>query len=326
MRVDVTKRVSLAGGLIAVMVLAVACGLVPKPFQPAQGTAESPLAKADAAFGVWIQGIDRVSLPMSKLLTEAMIGGFLRIGIRARTGKRGNFRYRLKGRAEINTPDPTLPYVVLIHWTLYDFDGQILGAETEGVSGSLNDWNFGSPTIIAEVGENAPEIIARIIGHTEEDLKPVGPKLAGLWVKPIETAPGDGNQSLTRAIKGVLRGAGMAVVQERRYAEFVLEASVNLGDPKDGLQRIEIVWAVKTSDGQEIGRATQKNLVDEGTFEGSWGEVAGLVAEAALEGIKKVLLFAGATPSRLGQPKRVLKTQVPKAGGGETQLPPWLRK
>ncbi len=324
MRVDVSKRFSLAGGLIAALLLVAACGPVPKPFQPAQGGAESPLAKAGAASGIWIQPIDGASRPMSGLLMGAMIRGFKKYGFNARTGARGNARYRLKGRAAINTENPTLPYVALIHWTLYDFDGQVLGAETQGVSGSRNDWDLGAPAVIADVGEKGPDIIARIIGKEEENLRPIRPKLAGLWMKPIENAPGDGNTSLTRAIKGIIQGAGIVVAEERRYAEYVLEASVILGDPKDGQQRIEIVWAVKTPDGREIGRATQKNLVDAGTFAGPWGEVAGLVAEAALEGIERVLRVAGASPSRLGTQDRVLKTEIPKTGGRETLPPPTL--
>lgn len=325
MRVDVSKWVSLLGGLIVALLLVAACGPVPKPFQPAQGAAESPLARAGAASGIWIQPIDGASRPMSGLLTRAMIEGFERYGYTARTGARGNARYRLKGRAEINTENPNLPYDVLIHWTLYDFDGQVLGAETEGVSGSRNDWDLGAPGLIAEVGEKAPGIIARIIGKEEDNLKPVRPKLAGLWVKPIENAPGDGNASLTWAIKGIIQGAGIVVTEEPRYAEYVLEASVILGDPKDGQQRIEIVWMVKTPDGREIGRATQKNLIGAGTLAGPWGEVAGLVAEAALEGIERVLQVAGASPSRLGSLDRVLKTEIPKTGGRVILPPPSLK-
>ncbi|MEE8350885.1 MAG: hypothetical protein V3R37_01640, partial [Rhodospirillales bacterium] len=176
-----------------------------------------------------------------------------------------------------------------------------------------------------DVGEKAPVIIAQIIGKEEGNLKPVRPKLAGLWVKPIENAPGDGNVSLTWAIKGIIKGAGIVVTEEPRYAEYILEASVILGAPKDGQQRIEIVWAVKMPDGREIGRATQKNLVNEGTFAGPWGEVAGLVAEAALEGIERVLRVAGASPSRLGSLDRVLKMEIPKTGGRETLPPPSLK-
>lgn len=323
MRVDVRKRITAVAGLIAVMFVA-ACGPVPKPFQPAQGAPESPLAKAGSASGVWIQSIDGASPPMSKLLTEAMVAGFETYGVRAQTGPRGNTRYRLKGWARINTENPALPYAVLINWTLFDFDGQVLGEEMQGVAGSKNDWDVGAPNVIADVGENAPEIIIGLIDIDEETLKPVRPKLVGLWVKPIKDAPGDGNTSLTRAIKAVLQGVGIAVTGERRYAEYVLEGGVSLGDGKDGLQRIEIVWAVKTLDGREIGRATQKNLVEEGTFDGPWGEVAGLVAEGALEGIERVLQAAGTFRSRLGPSARVLKTEVPKTGGRETLPPPTL--
>ena len=102
--------------------------------------------------------------------------------------------------------------------------------------------------------------------------------------------------------------------------------AINCGDvqggaPDNNLQRVEIVWTVSTSDGREIGRATQKNLVEAGTSPGAWGEVAAIVAEAALEGIQGVLGAAGASRFRLGPPERVLKTDVP-VGSGMLALPP----
>ena len=155
-------------------------------------------------------------------------------------------------------------------------------------------------------------------------LNPVKPRLAGLWVNPIENAPGDGNRSLTRAIKTAIKRAGIAIAGARRHAEFVLEGRFRLDRAKDGLQRVEIVWLVMTPDGREIGRATQKNLVETGTFSGSWGDVATLVADAALEGIQGVLQAAGVARYRLGPPARVLKTEIPAAQGKTALPPPWL--
>ena len=132
---------------------------------------------------------------------------------------------------------------------------------------------------------------------------------------------GDGNRSLSRAIKAVIQGDGIPLARERRFAEFVLDGNVHVGDPENDLQRVEIVWTVSTTDRREIGRATQKNLVEAGTFSGAWGEVAAIVAEAALEGIQGVLRAAGASRFRLGPPERVLKTDVP-VGSGKLSLPP----
>ena len=305
--------------------LAAACGPLPRPFQPAPETSSNSLVREVATSGIWIQPIDGATGPMSKLLGAALAENFKSQGIRAVTAAGANSRYRLKGKAKINRDDPSLPYVVLIHWTLYDFSGQVLGQETQGVPGTRQDWEFGSPRIITAVGEEGSEIIAAMIDKDEESLRPVKPRLAGLWVNPVENAPGDGNRSLTRAIKTAINVAGFAVAQERRYAEFILEGRFRLDPAKENLQKVQIIWAVLTADGREIGRATQKNLVEVGTFQGPWGEVATLVADAALEGIQGVLQAAGASRYRLGPPARVLKTEVPAADGKDALPPPWLQ-
>lgn len=315
----------LYGLALAVMtsVLA-ACGPLPKPFKPPPEGAANPLVTEAATTGIWVAPIDNTAGPMSKLLTESVAAGFKAYGIRATVDKRDFRRYRLKGRAEINQNGPSLPYVVLIHWTLFNRDGEVLGTHTQGVGGSRQDWDYGSPKVIREVGENLPEFITAFIDKGEENVQPIRPRLAGLWVSPIENAPGDGNLSLTRAIKAAIKGARIAVAKERRYAEFVLEGRFSLSAPEDGLQRVEIVWAVMTQDGREIGRATQKNMVEAGTFDGPWGEVSTIVATAALEGIQGVLRAAGAPRYRLGPRPRVLKTEIPAARGEEALPPPRL--
>lgn len=322
MRILFMRRRFLVPALaLALAALTSACGPLPRPFKPPPESASNPLVTEVALSGIWIQTIDGISLPMSKLLAESMAVGFGKYSIRTTTEARGNSRYRLKGVARINDGDPSLPYVVLIHWTLIDYDGRVIGAETQGVTATRRDWDYGSPKVILEVGDDGSEIIAAMIDKEEQDLKPVGPRLAGMWVNPVTNAPGDGDRSLTRAIKAAIRGAGIAVAGEKRYAEFVLDGRVRVDPPNDNLQRVEIVWTVRTPDGREIGRATQKNLIKAGTFAGPWGEAAQVVADAALEGIQGVLRAAVAPRFRVGRPGRVLKTDI-SPGRLQMPLPP----
>ncbi|MCZ6862203.1 MAG: hypothetical protein O7I42_18345 [Alphaproteobacteria bacterium] len=309
---------------LALTALTAACGPLPRPFKPPPDSSSNPLVKEVATSGIWIQTIDGISLPMLKLLAEAMAEGFEKYGIRTTTQRRGNSRYRLKGLARINDDDPPLPYVVLIHWTLFDYDGKVIGTETQGVAATRRDWDYGSPKVIKEIGDNGSEIIAAMIDKKKQDLKPVGPKVAGLWVNAVTNAPGDGNHSLTQAIKAAIKGAGIAVAGEKRYAEYLLDGRVRVDPPKDNLQRVEIVWVVRTSDGLEIGRATQKNLVETGTFAGPWGEVAQHVADAAMEGIQGVLRVVVAPRFPVGRPDRVLKTDI-SPGAAQEPLPPPLQ-
>jgi len=299
-----------------------ACGPLPRPFKPPPEEAANPLVTEAATTGIWVAPIDNTAEPMSKLLTESVAAGFKAYGIRATVDERDFRRFRLKGRAEINENDSSLPYVALIHWTLFNREGEVLDTHTQGVSGSRQNWDYGSPKIIREVGETIPEFFTTFIDKAEENVQLKYSRLAGLWVSPIENAPGDGNLSLTRAIKAAIKGARITVAEKRRYAEFVLKGRFSLMPPSDGLQRVDIVWAVITQDGHEIGRATQNNMVEAGTFDGPWGEVSTIVASAALEGIQDILRAAGASRYRLGARPRVLKTEIPSARRGEALTPP----
>lgn len=302
----------------------VACGPLPRPFKDPVEAPPNPLVIEAAALGVWVQPLDGTTLPMSKLLGQSIVDGFKRLGIRATVNESTNSRYRLKGKAKLNRDDPSLPFVMVIEWTLFDYDGNIIGIVNEGVPGSRKEWDFGSPKVIAEVGDSAPALIVAMIGDDEKALEPVRPLLAGLWIDPIEHAPGDGDISLTRAITIAIKGAGVNLASDRSHAEFVLQGRVNLDPPLDGLERVEIIWSVLTSDGREIGRARQENLVEAGTFSGVWGEVASIVAAAALEGIQGVIQVARASPNRLGPSARVLKMDIPLSGGQALLPPPRL--
>ncbi|MCH7551273.1 MAG: hypothetical protein IIA35_06190, partial [Proteobacteria bacterium] len=144
---------------LALTALTAACGPLPRPFKPPPESSFNPLVREVATSGIWIQTIDGISLPMSKLLAEAMAEGFKNYSIGTTTEDRGNSRYRLKGRARINDDDPSLPYVVLIHWTLFDYHGKVIGTETQGVTATRRDWDYGPPKVILEVGDNGPDIV-----------------------------------------------------------------------------------------------------------------------------------------------------------------------
>lgn len=315
------------GGLVALvtaLLALAACGPLPRPFKPETEAPPNPLVMEIATSGVWIAPIEGVSLPMSQLLVDSVAEGLRRKGVKVINDEPTTSRYQLRGRAELNRADPTFDNVALIRWTLTDLDGKALGTDVQGVGGDREEWDYGSPRIIAEVGGNVPAFIAAAIQKEEETLKPVQPRVAGLWVNGIEGAPGDGNQALARAITTAVERAGIAVAFDRRHAEFVLDGRVSLGAPKDDLQRVEIVWRVLTEDGREIGRATQKNMVAAGTFDGAWGEVATVVADAALGGIRGVLRAAGVARVRPDPSARLLETEIPSAAGMAPLPPPGL--
>lgn len=313
-----------AAALVLALLALAACGPLPRPFKPPAEAPPSLLVREIATSGVWIAPIEGVSAPMSQLLVDSVAEGLRHKGIKVIADEPTTSRYQLRGKAELNRTDPSYDNVALIRWTLTDADGQTLGTDVQGVDGDRDEWDYGSPRIIADVGNNVPAFIADSIKKEEKSLQPVTPRVAGLWIDGITGAPGDGNRSLARAIATSVERAGLALAIDRRHAEFVLDGQVSVGTPNDDRQRVEIVWRVLTQDGREIGRATQKNMVAAGTFDGPWGNVANIVADAALGGIRGVLRTAGTIRFRVPPSAHVLDTDFPAAAGNAPLPPPRL--
>ena len=111
-------------------------------------------------------------------------------------------------------------------------------------------------------------------------------------MQPVRGTPGDGDKSLTRAIRYALVGEKVAVTSERLAARHILRAEVRVGAPQRGQQSVAISWTLTSSDGRKVGNVVQRNVVPVGTFDGRWGETAVIIATAAVGGIKDVLTQA----------------------------------
>ena len=107
-------------------------------------------------------------------------------------------------------------------------------------------------------------------------------------IKRVQGAPGDGNESLTAAIKNALRKRDLTVTEDPRQAGFVISGRVSMGSVVNGRQQAKIVWSVDTIGGQEVGKAVQENAVRAGSLNGSWGRVADIVSNAAVVGIQEL--------------------------------------
>lgn len=107
-------------------------------------------------------------------------------------------------------------------------------------------------------------------------------------IKTVQGAPGDGNRSLTAAIKKALRKRDLTVTEDPRQAGFVISGRVSMGSVVNGRQQAKIVWSVDTIGGQEVGKAVQENAVKAGSLDGSWGRVADIVTNAAVVGIQEL--------------------------------------
>jgi hypothetical protein len=66
---------------------------------------------------------------------------------------------------------------------------------------------------------------------------------------------------------------------------LVIAGSVRLMPPEKGRQQVEILWTVLDSSGREVAKVSQSNAVQEGTLDGDWGELAQIIADAAVPSV-----------------------------------------
>jgi hypothetical protein len=146
-------------------------------------------------------------------------------------------------------------------------------------------------TTMARAG--APQIATLMQDEPTAPARPVA--MTRMTVLKVAGAPGDGSTMLTRAMESALRRAQVDVGSGGESGgaagaagRLVLAGKVDVGPPKNGAQHVQIVWAVQR-DGKEIGRINQENDVPAGTLDKGWGDIAFIVADAALPGIMALL-------------------------------------
>lgn len=312
---------------LPVLLLAVAlmaCSTLPRPFRPPSDDPANPLVSIspDNA-GIVIEPIDGPPVPMARLIADSAAQQLNRRGIPASAGQStGGKRYVLRGVSAPNM-DPSDSSIVLIRWVLFDGAGRPVGRHVQEVHGTWAEWEYGDPRIIEAVGEGiAPPVAAMIQGGDPNGT--VVATRAGLWVKGVSGAPGDGNVSLARAMQLSLKTVGVATAGSPESARFYLEGAVEMELVAPGTEKIRIVWTVVDGEGAVMGRASQENAIPAGSLKGPWGETAGLAAEAAVDGIEDILDRVRSREARIGTPARALSrppAAVPEPDPGPSQLP-----
>jgi hypothetical protein len=115
------------------------------------------------------------------------------------------------------------------------------------------------------------------------------PKSAGVIVAPVSGAPGDGQRSLTTALKKRLYSGGIKLANGTAENVYMVKGSVVLSDASGGKQSIRIDWLVLDPSGKRLGTVSQQNTIPRGSLNGPWGAIADAAAGAAADGIIKLL-------------------------------------
>lgn len=109
-------------------------------------------------------------------------------------------------------------------------------------------------------------------------------------VEPVTGAPGDGQDSLTAAMRRHLQQAGVKVGSGGGSNAYTVRGTVEMGSAVDGQQPITIQWMVVDPSGKALDKAVvQRNKVAQGSLDGQWGQVADLAAGEAAKSIAKLI-------------------------------------
>jgi hypothetical protein len=181
-------------------------------------------------------------------------------------------------------------------WQLLDPAGRVIGERSERAEAPARDWESGDAAAVGRLAEASAEQLAGLV--QDEPSKPAAATAAAdgqirLMVRKISGAPGDGDQSLAKAVATVLQRQDVAIVEGGHgKTDLYLDGEVVVAAEKGNQQHVKIVWRLHRADGVEIGTVGQENDVPKGLLDGPWGDLAYNVALGAGDGIAQLVARA----------------------------------
>ena len=291
-------RAPRAAAVVGVAMQLAACQPLPHPFADDAPRPGSPMLTLRDSASVTIAPIDGTPRETAEKLGPAMASALQQREIAASDKTASIGSYELVGKIE-EMPSSGDQAALVVVWELRDPSGQSLGERTERLEASADDWEQGREDAVARLAAASADRLAALL----QDDAPAEVEAGGharLLISGVQGAPGDGGESLPRAITEVLKRQEVAIVTDpKAKADFVLDADVVVANPKAGKQNVKIVWRVRRKDGSEIGTVGQENDVPAGLLDGAWGDVAYMVAVSAQDGIMQ--LVARGTPPSTGK-------------------------
>ena len=108
-------------------------------------------------------------------------------------------------------------------------------------------------------------------------------------VPAVKGAPGDGQKTLTVALKKQLFSKGVKLTNSKGTNVYTVAGLVKLNALADNQEKIAIQWNVSDPSGKKLGTVSQENTIAKGSLNNQWGKTADAAAAAAADGIIKLL-------------------------------------
>ena len=270
---------------MAGLLIVTACQPLPHPFQPADKDANALLWPGTRT-GIVVKEVAGAPAPralageMARALREADVVAS------ATAGNRQSFLLFASATA---APLDTMRDEIRISWRLEDSRGRPVGEFRQTAQALHPAWKMGAPPLLRALARRAAPEIARLLAATDASLNPAGGAAPRVVILPIDDAPGDGRNSLVRAMAFHLRKAGVRLSEEITDDSLMLLGSVRLAAAPSGTQRVAITWTAISSEGTEVGTVTQNARVPAGALDGPWGALAHAAAKAAASGVAELI-------------------------------------
>ncbi len=168
--------------------------------------------------------------------------------------------------------------------------GRIASSTTAKLSTAMRGGSAAPASVPTAAVTPAPSPPGGGVGATQAAAPaavPAGPMMT--LVAPVSGAPGDGQKSLTAAIKKRLGAGGVKLTSSAGGNVYTVKGTVSLTDAGGGKQSVRIDWTVLNPNGSKRGSVSQQNIVSKGMLDGPWGAIADAAAADAAKGIIKLL-------------------------------------
>lgn len=259
---------------------AAACGDIPQPFRH-EGRPET-LARPKLTRGVTIH--PPADTENAQALAEALVRALEEQEVPALIHGGPAFGHVIDASSE------DMGKAVGVHWTLKAPDGQSAATYLQTLPKEI--LAKADPAQLKRLTANAAAILARPLA--DPDAQPVKgapvavDKRVSVKVIPLSGLPGDGDKTMTAAIRRALDRGGLLVKDEG--ADYMVEGKVTVAPGLPGEDTVTMAWVLKRIEGgAQLANIGQNGAVPHGRLAGPWGALARDIAEGGAAGLLEVI-------------------------------------
>lgn len=281
---------------------------LPQPFAHRGPVSQNGLIELPSGDGVRVVVLDGLEPEIADPMRKAAVKALGDAGIPASSEPTLSSGYVLTGTVQLEDPENGAPEAARFLWQLTGRDGLSLGAFDKEIAGNRSGWFGRDPAVFdAAAKDVSAQVAALLVGrsgmgpHTEPTVDGVTEAAipaveTTLFFEGVTGAPGDGDESLVRAMNSVLKRSGVPLAPSADKATHLLAGTVKAVAKDPNVSEVTIDWALTTRDGANVGTISQKNPVRTALIAKRWGELAHIVAAAAADGVLDAFDAASAPP------------------------------